>query len=221
MTGAQKPLNLYLYQDALCAWCYVAEQRLEAIRAELGPLIRIRRRPYPLRPHDGAPTAQEVAEGIAELARARQEPEGRRIKLDLWTGDDLPRSSVQTLAALEAARLQGPDLGQALFRRLQRAALEDGINVTRSDVVFEIASRLGLQMNRFSAVYQSAQTHSLIREEHRVAVERGVKSLPTLVIGGRWMISGLREASEYRELIYGCLGKVAQQAFPTRDRAVH
>lgn len=221
MTGAPKPLTVYVYQDVLCAWCYVAEQRLELVRHELKGLVRFRRKPYPLRPAEGLPRPNEVREALSELERARKEPEGKRLSNDLWTGSNLPRSSVSALAAIEAARLQGPELGQALFHALQRAALEDGLNVTRSDVVFELASRVGLQMNRFSAAYQSPETRRLILEEHRIAAERGVKGVPTLVVGGRWMISGLRETSEYREHLMTCLGKVAHTAFPTRDRVVH
>lgn len=221
MTRATKPLTILVYQDVLCAWCYIAELRLESVRRELGPLVRFKRRPYPLRPTDGAPTAKEISAARAELMRARLEPEGKRLSEELWTGGDLPGSSVAALAALEAARLQGPEVARALSRVLQRAALEEGINVTRTDAVFELASGLGLQMNRFAAAFQSPETRNLILEEYRLASVRGVRRVPTLVIGGRWMMSGLREVAEYREQILTCMGKEAQTAFPLRDRVVH
>ena len=68
---------------------------------------------------------------------------------------------------------------------LRRAALIDGVNITRPDVVFELADRVGLQMNRFAGL-GSPQTRRLIREEHRSAARsRGVPS------GSRqWIIAG-------------------------------
>ena len=105
-------------------------------------------------------------------------------------------------------RFQGPSARPLLARSLQRAALEQGVNVSRTDVLFELVGRLGLDTHRFETAWLAAQTRRLVLEEQRLAHARGIRRVPTLVIGGRWMISGLREVAEYRELILACLGKV-------------
>ncbi len=202
-----KPLEIVVYQDVLCAWCYVADQRLESIRREFGDLLRWRFRPFALRLSDAAPRPRELRDWLAELERARKEPEAANITTDLWLGCDQPRSSIPALAAVEAAALQGPDARQQLLRTLQRAALENGINVTRSDTALEIAASAGLDMNRFVPAWRSEQTRRLIEQEHRLARSRGVRGVPTLIIGRRWKLSGLRETSEYREHILACLQK--------------
>ena len=202
-----KPLEIAVYQDVLCAWCYVADQRLEEVRREFGNVIRWSHRAYPLRVRDSAPTQKDLHGWLSEMDRARKEPEGKRLSNELWLSPDPPRSSIPALAALEAARLQGDDLRLDFARALQRAALESGLNVSRPDITLEIASSVGLDMNRFVAAWQSHHTRKLVLEEHRLAAERGIKGVPTLVIGGRWMLSGLREVREYREHILACLGK--------------
>jgi predicted DsbA family dithiol-disulfide isomerase len=219
-----KPLQIVVYQDVLCAWCYLADSRLDALRQEFGDAVRWRVRPYPLRIQDSPPTERELRGFAEEVERAQreQEPLARSLSTDLWLGGDAPRSSVPALSALEAARLQGPQARAVLARAMQRAALEQGVNVTRTDVIFELASRVGLAMNDFSAAYHSEETRKLILDEHRLAATRGVKGVPTLVIGGRWMVCGLREVSEYREHILTCMGKLAM---PPRsgssERLVH
>ena len=220
------PLQITVYQDVLCAWCYLADLRFEALRQELHGVVQWRARPYALRVVDALPTAKERNALVEEVQRARAEadPAARLLSTELWTSSDAPRSSVPALAALEAARLQGPAARTALFRTMQRAALEQGVNVTRTDVIFELANRVGLKMNAFAAAFGSAQTRELVMEEHRLAAGRGVKGVPTLVIGGRWMVCGLREVSEYREHILACLGKL--YTAPTRgglvpERTVH
>jgi predicted DsbA family dithiol-disulfide isomerase len=90
---------------------------------------------------------------------------------------------------------------------MQRTALELGLNVTRPDITLELASSVGLQMNRFVPAWKSEQTRRLVLQEHRLATARGVRGVPTLVIGGRWMLSGLRDADEYRQHILACLRK--------------
>lgn len=221
MRGHPKPLEIVVYQDVLCAWCYVAELRLEIVRKELGELVRWRHRPYPLWPGVAVPSSKSRKELAREIRRAKREPEGKRLSCELWLGEDPPQSSLSALCALEAARLQGPEARALLFRSMQRAALEVGMNVDRPDVTYELATRVGLEMNRFVPAWQSEGTANLVREEHRVARQRGVKGVPTLVIGGKWMLSGLREVREYREQILACLGRTPHNADPSGERTLH
>ncbi|WP_224368026.1 DsbA family oxidoreductase [Hyalangium versicolor] len=218
-----KPLQITVYQDVLCSWCYLADLRLEVLRKEFGDTVRWRVRPYPLRVQDTLPTERELRGLSEEVQRAREEPEAvaRLLTPDLWLGGDPPRSSLPGLAALEAARLQGPQARAYLARAMQRAALEQGVNVSRTDVVFELASRVGLAMNDFSLAFHSEETRRLILDEHRLAAGRGVRGVPTLVIAGRWMICGLRDLAEYREHILTCMGKLAAPRSGSSERIVH
>ena len=223
MKPSPKPLRITVYQDVLCSWCYLADLRLETLKQEFGDIIRWRVRPYPLRVQDKRPTEKELRGLSAEVERARQEPESVAplLTTELWRGGDAPRSSVPALAALEAARLQGPAARAQLARMMQRTALEQGVNVTRTDVIFELASRVGLDMGPFSAAYHSDDTRKLILDEHELASGRGVRGVPTLVIAGRWMVCGLREVSEYREHILSCLGKLYTPRPGSSERVVH
>lgn len=216
-----KPLQILVYQDVLCAWSFIAERRVEVLRRELGDAVRWIRRPYPLRLQDVLPSPRERDHFVRELERARKEPEGKCLVADLWTSQDPPRSSLPALAALEAAKLQGADACARMSAALRRAALEQGVNVTRSDVIFEIASAQGLEMNRFAAAFQSPETARLILEEHRICTERGVRGAPTLVLNGRWMMSGLRDLSEYREEILGCMQKIESRRVAGPERVLH
>ncbi|XXF78529.1 DsbA family protein [Myxococcaceae bacterium GXIMD 01537] len=218
-----KPLQITVYQDVLCAWCYLADSRLEALRSEFADAVRWTVRPYPLRVQETPPSERELRGLAEEVERAQREPEplARALSTDLWLEGDAPRSSVPALAALEAARLQGAQARTFLSRAMQRAALEQGVNVARTDVIFELAARVGLSMNDFSVAYHSEETRKLILDEHRLAASRGVKGVPTLVIGGRWMVCGLRDVSEYREHILACMGKLAAPRPGTSERIIH
>ncbi len=218
-----KPLQITVYQDVLCSWCYLADLRLESLRKEFGDAVRWRVRPYPLRIVDTLPTEKELRGFSEEIRRAKEEsdPAARLLSTDLWLGGDPPRSSLPGLAALEAARLQGPTARAYLARAKQHAALEQGVNVTRTDVIFELASRVGLAMNDFSAAFHSDETRRLILDEHRLASSRGVRGVPTLIIAGRWMICGLRDVAEYREHILTCLGKLATPRPGSSERLLH
>jgi predicted DsbA family dithiol-disulfide isomerase len=216
-----KPLRMTVYQDVLSAWCYLAELRLDTLKQEFGELLRWEVRPYAVRLQEARPTERELRGLRREVRRAGREPEAtaRRLSTELWQGGDPPGSSVAALAALEAARPQGARA--QLARAMQRAALEQGVNVCRSDVIFELAARQGLEMSPFEAAFHSADTRKLILQEHRLATSRGVRQVPTLVIGERWMLCGLREVAEYREHILTCLGKVYGPRSGSSEPLVH
>jgi predicted DsbA family dithiol-disulfide isomerase len=214
-------LEIVVYQDVFCAWCYVAEARLEPLRRELGDAVQWNWRPYALRIQETALSERERAAWSAEIRRARREPEGARLTEALWTGEDAPRSSLLPLVALEAARVQGQDAFHAFLGTVRRAALEQAVNVARPDVLFEIAGALRLDMNRFSAAFQSPETRRLVAAEYRMAVERGVRGAPALVLGNRWMICGLRELSEYRTHVLDCLRKQASARRRASEELLH
>ena len=218
-----QPIQVVLYQDVLCAWSYLADLRLEVVRQELGPLVRWKVRPFPLRVADVPPTERERRHYLTELARARREadPAAQALCSQLWTGGDAPRSSLPALEALEAVRFQGPSARPLLARSLQRAALEQGVNVSRTDVLYELVGRVGLDTHRFETAWRATRARGVVLEEQRLAHARGIRRVPTLVIGGRWMVSGLREVSEYRELILSCLGKVPRSPGGASEQPLH
>lgn len=206
MSRPSGTLDICIYQDMLCPWCFVLESRVEVLRRELGSWATWRTRPFPLWLKEAALSEKDIKSALSEVQRAKEEPEGVLLSGELWRTQP-PRSSVPAMVALEAAKLQGEARMMELSRALKNAALIQGVDVTRPDTTLEIAARAGLDMNRFTAAYQSASLKKLVLEEHRMAKGRGVKGVPTLVVNGRWMISGLRDLSEYRELLYDCLKK--------------
>lgn len=195
------PLEVVLWHDVLCSWCYVADARLDFLRDEYGDLVRWRLRPYPLRPENQLPDKKErsaLARGFRKVAR---ETEGKEIKADLWTGQDPPHSSLPPLVALEAALPQGSRLQRGLLKAMRVAAFERGINVARRDVQLELAAQVGLDMTDFIHELDDPRTEQIVLDAVEEADTTGIKGVPALVIGGEWLMQGCRELSEYRQVI--------------------
>src|SRR5260370_37031964 len=95
-------LELVLYHDVLCSWCYVADARLDFLRDEYGPLVSWSLRPYPLRPENQLPAKKQRAVLARHFRRVAREREGKDIKAALWTGADRPSASLPPLRALGA-----------------------------------------------------------------------------------------------------------------------
>jgi predicted DsbA family dithiol-disulfide isomerase len=196
------PVELTLYHDVLCSWCYVADARLESLREEYGDELKWSLRPYPLRPEPQIPGKKERQILARHYRRIAKETEGEGVKPDLWIGEDPPSSSLPPLVALEAALLvQGPAIQRELLRAMRRAAFVQGINVARRDVQLELASRVGVDVHGFVDALDEPTLEQSVTGSAEEAESLGIRGVPALVIGGEWLMQGCRDASEYRHVI--------------------
>lgn len=213
-----KPIELHFFHDVLCSWCYVADARLRALKIEFGDDLRITLRPYPLRPQEQIPDKKHLTSLIRHVRRASTEPEGRILKPELWRAPDVPLSSLPALQAVEAAGQQDEALRDVLVHQLREAAFVHGLNVARTDVIFELAASLRLDMGRFVRSFHSRATLAAIEDSHAEAVSRGVKAVPALAIGDEWLLTGVRPVEEYRDVLQRWRNERGQTG---GDRIVH
>lgn len=205
-TDFEDLVTLVLYEDPLSPWCLIAEQRICAAAAELPGAFRIEYAPFLLRPDPRALTKTERRALASAARRAAREPEAKGLRPDLWLSIDPPLTSVPALTALAAARLQGVGRETALRKALREAAFVQGVNVTRSDVLFELAERSGLDLAKFAGALTSCQIEKRIRAAFEDARDRGIDGAPALVIGDEWLVAGARSTAEYLTILRRYVG---------------
>jgi predicted DsbA family dithiol-disulfide isomerase len=194
-------IEVTLFHDVLCAWSYLAFARLSRLRDELGGAVRLSCRGFPLRPEEQALEKKERQAMARTVRKIAKEPEGQGAVADLWTGSDPPASSLPPLLALEAARLQGEEAHEELHQVLRRAAFLRGVNVTRRDVLLELAGRTGLDEERFLHDLDGERPFTLLQEGVLEAEAVGIRGVPAVLIGGEWLMQGCREVGEYGGVI--------------------
>jgi predicted DsbA family dithiol-disulfide isomerase len=195
-------VSLVLYEDPLSPWCLVAERRVRsALDDVMGAFSPLQLEPFPLRAEPRAVSTRERKAFASAARKASREPEAADITPDLWLSDDAPVSSLPALAALVAARLQGAGRESALRAALREAALVRGINVTRRDVLYELAQAAGLDVARFAGALSAPATEKRVVDSFEDALGKGIEAAPALVIGDEWLVSGARTADEYRSVL--------------------
>lgn len=196
-----EPVTLVLYEDPLSPWCFVAEQRIRAALEQVGFAYQLSIEPFPLRMEPRAPTLAE-RRAFARVARkAAREPEAAHTKPDLWLSKDAPHTTFPALTALAAARQQGVGREDAFRAALREAALVRGINVTRNDVLYELAHAAGLDVPRFALALAAPSTERRVRGAFEAALDKGIDHAPALVIGDEWLVVGPKSAEEYRGVL--------------------
>ncbi len=210
--------SLVLYEDPLWPWCLVAEQRIRAAAEQVvGSFSPLRLEPFPLRPVARAPSRAERRALVRAARSAAKEPEAARTTAELWLSRDPPFTTLPVFTALAAARLQGASSEGALREAIREAGLVRGINVTRSDVLYELAEGAGLDVARFAGALAAPGTEKRIREAFEDAVDKGIEGAPALVIGDEWLLVGPRTTDEYLRVLRRY---VASRGVPPR-RTVH
>ena len=214
----REPVCISLFHDVLCALCQVAWERVRRLEDEFGDLVEVELRPFPVRTDEVAPSERDVRRQVRLVQKASHEPEGALLQSTLWCGRDLPLSSLPPLLAAEAAREQGRSAQRTLLSRLRDAAFQGGINVARRDVIFELAATCALDMDRFAEAFDSPGTLRAVQDSRRQALVCGVRAVPALLIGGEWLVTGVRELHEYREVLLHWLQRSGQGA---TERLLH
>jgi predicted DsbA family dithiol-disulfide isomerase len=196
---ASNPISLVLHGDVLDPWSWIAEKRIVMAADELhGRFMPLEHAPLALRWEPRAPTAAERRYRARELRRAAREPDAPPFSPELWAGDGGPQSSAPPLIAIAAAGLQGRPAEVRLREALREAALVSGVDVSRPDVIMEVASRAGLDLARFVPAFEAPGTERALRDDLEEAYELGIERGPALVIDDDWLVAGLRSLRDYR-----------------------
>ncbi len=196
------PVSLVLYDDPISPWCLVAERRVRAALEDApGAFEPLRLEPFPMRAEPRAVSASDRRTLSRAARRAAREPEASGTTPDLWLSDDPPLSTLPALAAIEAARLQGPSREASFREAVRHAALFRGINATRRDVLYELAGAAGLDMARFATALSAPATERRVLESFEDALGKGIEAAPALVIGDEWLIAGARTVDEYQSVL--------------------
>ena len=202
-TGASLPIQLEVYADIACPWCYVAEARLEqALAARAGLKVTRRWRPFQLQPQlpaEGLPWRgfAERKFGGWERALAMFEQLGSvgrdaGIAFD-FTGIQKANNTADAHRVVLLAERKGS--GPALAHGLFRAYFEKGRDLNDLDTLSEIAEAAGLERDETRRYLQSDENRAAVAESQREAAELGVQGVPFYVFNRAYGVSGAQPVS--------------------------
>jgi predicted DsbA family dithiol-disulfide isomerase len=209
------PIPLVLHGDLLDPFSWIAERRIVIAADDLpGRYKPLSHAALPRRWDPLAPTAAERRAHHRELRLAAREPDAPRFAQapEAPWGETGPLPSAPALLAVAAAKLQGANLAGLLRESLRQAALCFGLDVSRRDVIVEVAARTGLDLAHFVLAFEAPATERALLDDVQAAYDLGVDVGPALVIDDVWLVTGLRSLADYRTLLERYLARLAGQA---------
>lgn len=193
-------LHIDFVSDVACPWCAIGlhslEEALRRVHAEVDADIHFQ--PFELSP-DMTPQGENLDEHIGRKygANAQQLAASRAAIRERAAGvgfafNSSSRSHVHNTfdahRLLHWAGLQGRQ--KELKKLLFRANFTDDANVADRDVLASLAAEAGLDADAAREVLASGRYGAEVRAAEQLWQSRGIKSVPGIVINGKWLISG-------------------------------
>ncbi|MEO3775835.1 DsbA family oxidoreductase [Micromonospora sp. B11E3] len=192
-------MEIEIYADVVCPWCYIGKRRLEQALASYDGEVSVRYRPFQLDPSP-VPTPQPLVEGMAAKFGGRERAEQMfahvtRVAADSGLRLDFDRAVMAN--TFDAHRLvrYATERGHAAetVDALYKAHFTDGVNVGSREALARIAAELGLDEAEASAYLDSSQGVLEVAADLAAARELGVTSVPTFVLAGKYAVAGAQE----------------------------
>ncbi|MDQ2733712.1 MAG: DsbA family oxidoreductase [Pseudomonadota bacterium] len=193
-------MKIEFVSDVACPWCAVGLYSLEKAIANLGGTVPVELHfePFELNPAM-PPEGEDATEHLSrkygappeQLAKSRAALRQRGTDVGFTFGDR-PRvwNTFDAHRLLHWAGLESASKQSALKHALLGAYHTDAENPGARDVLLRLAGEVGLDVERARAILDSDEFAVDVRERERFWQERGIHSVPAIVIDDHHLISG-------------------------------
>ena len=205
-----KTLQIDFVSDVACPWCAVGLAALERALERSGIDAELHMQPFELNPTmaaEGANAAQylKAKYGMSDeqlaVNRARIAERGAAegfvfgTREHVWNTFDAHR-------LLHWAGVEGAAGRQrALKHALLKAYHGEGRNPGAHDVLLELATQVGLPIERAREVLERNEFADEVREAERFWQEAGIQSVPAVVINRQHLISGGQPSEVFEQAL--------------------
>lgn len=204
-------MEVEIWSDVACPWCYIGKRRFEAALADFEHRddVRVRWRSFELDPEAPHERVGERAERLAqkygmtvEQARAAEQQ-----LTDVATGEglgfrfDIARSG-STFDAHRVVHLaESHGLQDAMKERLLRAYFIEGELLSDHDTLVRLAVEVGLEEQEVRDLLAGDRYAQEVRDDERAADQFGISAVPTFVVARRVGASGAQPPDALLELL--------------------
>ena len=194
-------LSIDIVSDIVCPWCFIGKRRLEAAldlyraRNPAAAAPQVTYHPFELNPdvpREGIARADYIAKKFGARgysAHDRLVQAGTSLGI-AFAFDRIARQP-NTLAAhalIESARRHG--VQGAVKEALMQAFFVDGLDLTDTATLVQIAADAGLERKQAEAAIADEELRRAVAEEEEKARGMGVQGVPFFIFNGRMVVEG-------------------------------
>jgi predicted DsbA family dithiol-disulfide isomerase len=204
-------VEVEIWSDVACPWCYIGKRRFEAALSEFehGDEVQVTWRSFEL---DGEAPHERTGDRAEHLAKkygmtVAQAREAEQRLTDAAAGEglgfrfDMARSG-NTFDAHRLVHLaEEHDLQDAMKERLLRAYFTEGELMSDHDTLVRLAVEVGLDEQQARETLASDRFAQEVRDDERTAGELGISAVPTFVVDRKLGTSGAQPPEALLQLL--------------------
>ncbi|MDE1197392.1 MAG: DsbA family oxidoreductase [Pseudomonas sp.] len=197
--------------DVVCPWCALGatalEQAIENLAGEV--VVELTFKPFELNPDMPAEGEHAVQHMMRKYGRTADQVASRNEMVvargvEVGFHFDLEKRS-HFYNTFDAHRLlfwaNAEGLQIALKKALLKAYFSDGQNLADQATLVRLADEVGLDSTRAREVLTKGEFASEVRELERFYQQRGINSVPAMVLNDRQLVTGSQSVEHYEEVI--------------------
>lgn len=209
-SASQGPVvQVDIVSDIMCPWCIIGFKQLEQALGATGTGARIRWHPFELNP-DMPTDGQNLTEHIVQkygTTPAQSEKNRRHMQA---LGEELGiifrfSDESRIVNSFAAHQLLDFALGRGLQHPLKMALFEahftEGKDVSNGTILLDVAASVGLDRAEAEQVLVSGALAASVREKQQFWTSRGISGVPSMVFGGKYLVTGAQGAENYAQLL--------------------
>ncbi len=204
MTATGPAMDIQVWSDIVCPWCYIGKRRLEQALTTFGVPVTVTYRAYQLDPSPVPGPIPLKAAMAGKFGGPERAEQMFGHVTAIAAGDGLTLDFDRAVAAntFDAHRLiawAAGHHGQAdMLDALQRAHFTDGVDIGAHAALGRVAATIGLDEAEALAFLRSAGGTHEVQADIATARELGITSVPTFVIDRKYAIQGAQEPETIR-----------------------
>lgn len=175
--------HLIYFADPMCSWCYGFSPVIEEIRTAFGAALPIRLVMGGLRPGTETPMSQAAKAELKGHWEHVREASGLPFDSAALDADGFLYDTDPAARAVVLVRHADPEVALDYLLRLQRAFYAEGRDITRAEVLADLAEEHGVARDAFLADFETARLKQETWRDYAVSQRAGVQGFPTLVAG--------------------------------------
>ena len=214
MTTSNTPLEIIEFTDPISTWCWGSEPVLRKLETKYGEQIRVSfvmggmakdiTSFYNSHNDIGGDPERANAKIAMHWAEASGH-HGMPVKVEglrLFSREH-PSSYPQNIA-YKAAQIQNPLVANRFLRRIREASAAEAKQTNLTEVLFSLASEVGLEMERFREDFSSGAAQTAFEEDLATTAQYNVHGFPSFLVRYRdkeILLHGFKKYENFKAVI--------------------
>jgi protein disulfide-isomerase len=198
-------MKVQIWSDIACPFCYIGKRHLELAAEQTNTPLEIEWMSFQLDPNAPEKTDKSIYEILAtkygkdvtwaKQMNANMIEMGEKVGLTFNVDIQKPTNTLKAHLLLHQAKEEG--LQSKLKETLFEAYFVEGMNISDTETLLEIAKEAGLNIEKAKSILVEEKYKEEVRNDINLAQRYGVQGVPFFILNNKYALSGAQPVEAF------------------------